>query len=299
MNRAVVLVFSLLSSTALAQPELDLTYANGETQSLVLAGGEISYLRKGDGPPVLFYHPSVDLRYWQWAIEAASIEFQAIALPLNEIVPGASPTGMTGLLAAIEALDQGKINLVAHSMGGRQALELAIARPDVLLSLTVIEPAGAPDIPSLQALGIAMANSSAVCGLPNLDESLIDSCVLQSQINEPAFFENAPNSLIEILIESARRVAPLQAAAAATQDSNQGPPPIPFAPICEQLGEIDVPILFVRGELTPSSIQASLDSYESCLPEHDSATISGSAHYPHVYNPTDFNSRLLEFLRLQ
>lgn len=298
MNRATILL-CLLSSVALGQPELDLAYANGETQTLDVASTEITYLQKGDGPPVLFYHPSVDLRYWQWAIEAIATDFRAIALPLDEIVPGSSPTDMTGLLATILSLDQGQVHLVAHSMGGRQALELAIARPDVLLSLSVVEPAGAPDAPSLQALGMAMANSPAACGIPNLDGALVDACLLQSRINEPGFFENAPQSLIDVLIASGRKVAPLQAASADPQESSPGPPPILFSPICEDLNQLDVPILFIRGELTPPSVQASLDAYEDCLPEHDSVAIRGSAHYPHVYNPTEFNRHLLQFLRRQ
>lgn len=53
---------------------------------------------------------------------------------------------LTAILEGIiNGLDVAPPHLVAHSMGGRFALELAIARPDLISSLTVIELALAPD----------------------------------------------------------------------------------------------------------------------------------------------------------
>lgn len=289
-------------STAAAEidpPELDLGYGAGETETLTVDGVEASYLDKGDGPAVVFYHPSVDLRYWQWAVEAMAPEFRAIALPSTDsFVPNDSPSDVSALVSIIEDLDATPAHLVAHSWGGRQALELAIARPDLLASLVVVEPALAPDPGSLEQLGAAFAQSDATCPLPDLDDSLLAGCVLQVQINEADFFDNAPSSLIRILMDTWAREA--AAAAAANQSTTDGPSPIqipPLAPICKALGEIDMPVLFVRGALTPEPIQThSLDAYETCLPPHESVTIPDSAHYPHVYEPDAFNDALLGFL---
>lgn len=77
-----------------------------------------------------------------------------------------------------------------------------------------------------------------------------------------------------------------------------GPPPMDLSiDICDELGDLEMPILFIRGELTPEFILDSLDAYEACLPDHESAEIADSAHYPFVYNPDDFNEVLLGFLR--
>lgn len=269
-------------------PELDLGYAAGETQTLTLG-----YLDKGEGPAVVFYHPGVDARYWQWAIEAVAPSHRVIALPFDVSAPSALAPLMQGvdltalLESVIEGLGIAPPHLVAHSMGGRFALELAIARPDLIASLTVIEPALAPDEESYAQLVAAAAASDAPCPLPDVSEDHRSMCALQSFINEPGFYDNAPRSLVELLTPPPSVVAP-------------GPletlfPPIPS--ICEALGEIDMPVLFIRGALTPEPIQASLDAYEACLPAHESATIPDSAHYSFVYNPEAFNETLLEFLR--
>lgn len=269
-------------------PELDLGYAAGETQTLTLG-----YLDKGEGPTVVFYHPGVDATYWQWAIEAVAPSHRAIALPFDAFVPTALTPLMEGVdLAAllesiIEGLDIAPPHLIAHSMGGRFALELAIARPDLIASLTVIEPALAPDEGSYARLVAATADSDVTCPLPDVGEGQRSVCALQSFINEPGFYDNAPRSLLELLTPPPEVVAP--------GSVEMLFPPVP--PICDALGEIDMPVLFIRGALTPEPIQESLDAYEVCLSDHESATIPDSAHYPFVYNPEAFNETLLEFLR--
>lgn len=269
-------------------PELDLGYAAGETQTLTLG-----YLDKGEGPAVVFYHPGVDARYWQWAVEAVAPSHRAIALPFDAFAPAALTPLMQGvdlaslLESIIAGLDIPPPHLVAHSMGGRFALELAIARPDLIASLTVIEPALAPDEESYAELVAAAAASDATCPLPDVGEDHRAICALQVFINEPGFYDNAPRSLLELLSPPPSVVA--------TGPLEMRFPPIPS--ICDALGEIDMPVLFIRGALTPGPIQASLDAYEACLPAHESATIADSAHYPFVYNPDAFNEILLAFLR--
>lgn len=279
-----------VASDAAAQdrPELDLGYAAGETQTLT-----VGYLDKGEGPTVVFYHPGVDARYWQWAIEAVAPSHRVIALPFDTFAPSAfefviEDLDLTSVLeGVIEGLDVTPPHLVAHSIGGRFALELAITRPDLLASLTVIEPALAPDAESYAQLVAAAAESDATCPLPDVGEGQQSVCALQSFINEPGFYGNAPRSLLELLAPPPSLVAPASLETLF--------PPVPA--ICDALGQLDMPILFIRGALTPGPIQASLDAYEACLPAHKSATIPDSAHYPFVYNPEAFNETLLEFLR--
>jgi pimeloyl-ACP methyl ester carboxylesterase len=278
-------------SDAAAQnpPELDLSYAAGEIEMLT-----VGYLDKGEGPAVVFFHPGVDARYWQWAIDEVASSYRAIALPFNQAVPpafgfvAASFNLTTVLEGIINGLDVAPPHLVAHSMGGRLALELAITRPDLIASLTVIEPALAPDDASLSRLRSAAAASDVTCPLPDVAENQKTLCRFHVFINEPGFYDNAPSALLELL-------APPPGAAAPPSLEVLWPEALP--PICDALGELEMPILFVRGELTPAPIQASLDAYEGCLPAHESKTISNSAHYPFVYNPEAFSEVLLEFLR--
>lgn len=85
----------------------------------------------------------------------------------------------------------------------------------------------------------------------------------------PGFYDNAPRALIELL-------APQPGAPVPPSLELLWPEALP--PICDALGEIEIPILFIRGELTPEPIQASLDAYQARLLVHESAKIPESAH---------------------
>lgn len=224
------------------------------------------------------------------------MSFLPVALPemKQAITVLALEDSTTGLTSFLRQIDDGPVHLVAHSAGGAVALEYATRRPEKLLSLTVIEPAFAPDAASTEALFSAMAENPvnpADCDLPGITQDELAVCMsLQSQINEPGFYRNAPDSLIRILVEMQKRNA--------ARVENMGEPPADQTlEICDELGDLRLPILFVRGEMTPAFIQDSLDAYEACLPRHESEVIAGSAHYPFVYNPEAFNAVFLDFLR--
>ena len=268
---------------AQSPPELDLDYGAGEIETLTFG-----YLDKGEGPTGIFFHPGVDARYWQLAIEATSQSYRTIALPFDASTPPALATALdltTIIESVMEGLDVPPPHIVAHSMGGRIALEFAIARPDLIASLTVIEPALAPDDESMQRLRTAAAESTVTCPLPDVPAESQTMCRFNVFINEPGFYDNAPSGLLALV----------------PQPDAPAPPSLemlwsPVPPICEALGKLEMPILFVRGELTPEPIQASQDAYEACLPDHARAMIPGSSHYPFVYNAEAFNEALLEFL---
>ena len=109
---------------AQSPPELDLDYGAGEIETLTFG-----YLDKGQGPTVIFFHPVVDARYWQLAIEATSQSYRTIALPFDASTPPALASALdltTIIESVIEGLDVPPPHLVAHSIGGRIALEVAI-----------------------------------------------------------------------------------------------------------------------------------------------------------------------------
>ena len=294
MRQMSVLLILLSGCTAQAQMELELSFGDGQTSTVVIDSVPISYLDQGSGPMVVFFHPAVDFRYWQFVIADVSQEFRTVALPRNREVPFKYEDITTGLTSFLEQIDDGPVHLVSHSAGGALALQYAINTPEKLLSLTVVEPAFAPDPTSILALFAAMdANpvDPADCDLPEITEAEHALCMsLQSQINEPGFFRNAPDSLVQILLEADEKNA--------ARVAIMGEPPMDFSmDICAELGGLPMPILFIRGELTPEFILDSLDAYEACLPDHESEVIANSAHYPFVYNPEAFNETLLRFLR--
>jgi len=125
--------------------EQDMTVAN-------IGVGDISvkYLAVGDGSPVVFLHCTGGSgQQWDAFAEALHTNFQVIAPDLCGYGGTTHWTGAGTFNLGIEAdlvdavIDQVKrpVHLVGHSYGGAVALQLALRRPEHLISLTLIEPA--------------------------------------------------------------------------------------------------------------------------------------------------------------
>jgi pyruvate dehydrogenase E2 component (dihydrolipoamide acetyltransferase) len=142
-----------------AEPEHDAAEAveTPAPRMLEVAGTRLRYLELGggDGAPVLLLHGfGADLNSWMFTQPVLAEGHRALALDL----PGHGGSGRdvgagdgAALSAAVEgflaALDPGPVHLVGHSMGGAIAALLALRRPDLVRSLTLIAPAGlGPDI---------------------------------------------------------------------------------------------------------------------------------------------------------
>jgi len=110
-------------------------------------------------PTLLFLHGWMDHGHgWDWVIEALSADYRAIALDFR----GHGRSGHLGEGAhyhytdylidvdcTLDALGLSRVHLAGHSMGGAVACGYAVARPDRVLSLSLVENlgtlGGAPD----------------------------------------------------------------------------------------------------------------------------------------------------------
>jgi pyruvate dehydrogenase E2 component (dihydrolipoamide acetyltransferase) len=104
----------------------------------------------GEGPPVVFIHGySGDLNNWMFNIEAVAAAHPVIALDLpghggsSKDVGDGSLRSLAGAVgAALDALKVENAHLVGHSLGAAVAARLALDRPGLARSLTLIAPAG-------------------------------------------------------------------------------------------------------------------------------------------------------------
>lgn len=124
-------------------------------QTIDVGGAAISFLRKGDGEPVLLVHGfGGDATGWAFVQEGLAGSFDTIALDLPghgasaKAIADGSLEGQARMLAAfIEALGVAPVHLIAHSMGGGVALALAAVRPELVRSMLLLAPMGlAPQI---------------------------------------------------------------------------------------------------------------------------------------------------------
>jgi pimeloyl-ACP methyl ester carboxylesterase len=108
------------------------------------------YVDQGAGAPVVFVHGAwMDLRYWEPQREAVAAKYRFIAYTLryhgttrwsDDGQCYSTATHLADLTAFIRRLNAGPVHLVGLSMGGRLATLLALQHPDLLRSLTVLEP---------------------------------------------------------------------------------------------------------------------------------------------------------------
>ena len=102
-----------------------------------------------DGTPVIFLHGNgTAATFWEETMLALPAGLRGIAPDLRgfgdtEPLPIDATLGLgdmvEDLLSLAEALDLGRFHLVGHSLGGGVAMKVAIARPDALRSLTLVD----------------------------------------------------------------------------------------------------------------------------------------------------------------
>lgn len=90
-----------------------------------------------------------DLSNWLFNFSELSEHLRTVALDLpghgksSKDVRDGSIEGMVDVVAeVIDTLGLHRVHLIGHSMGGKVAASLALARPDVVASLTLLAPAG-------------------------------------------------------------------------------------------------------------------------------------------------------------
>jgi 2-hydroxy-6-oxonona-2,4-dienedioate hydrolase len=164
-------------STASVDPRFSSEYRDGITvhdQRVVVDGIDTQYLEAGNGSPLLLLHGhEQSATSWRWVIPALSRTHRVLALSLpgtGESDPAVSDhapgNDLTPFVAAfLDALGVAPpLDVVGHSAGGAIALRLALADPDRIRTLTLVDSAG---------LGQAVHPLLALDTLPGIGELAI------------------------------------------------------------------------------------------------------------------------------
>jgi pimeloyl-ACP methyl ester carboxylesterase len=124
-------------------------------QSLNVNGYDMVYLDVGQGPPLVCVHGSLnDFRIWGCAIGPLSKKHRVICVSLRHFFPekwdGVGDTysiaqHVDDVIAFIETLNAGPVDLMGHSRGGHVSFRVAQRRPDLLRKLILAEPGGEID----------------------------------------------------------------------------------------------------------------------------------------------------------
>jgi 3-oxoadipate enol-lactonase len=248
----------------------------------------------GAGTPVVFIHAGIaDSRMWepQWSsfaprhrllrCDLAGFGRTPIArLPVTHARDVAALLDERGVVSA---------GVVGASLGGRVALELAVARPDLVGAL-VLEDAGLPGHDwSARVRAYGAAEEEAV---RSGDLDAATEANLRMWVDGPRRTAEAVAPGVRAAVAAMQRHAfDLQAPHWAHLDEELLVPGV-----AARLGEIRAPALALVGEEDVEDMHALAERFAREIPGARRVTIAGAAHLPSLEQPDAFDGHVLPFL---
>jgi pimeloyl-ACP methyl ester carboxylesterase len=193
------------------------------------------------------------------------------------------------VVSLLDELDISSAGIVGASLGGRVALELAVARPDLVRAL-VLEDAGLPGFDWSEAVRAYGAAEDEAVARGDLEAA--------TEINLRMWVDGPRRAAADVdprvratVAEMQRRAFDLQAPHWEHLDED------PLVPeIAERLGEVQAPTLVLVGEEDVEDMHALAERLATEIPRARLATIPGAAHLPNLEQPAAFDKLVLDFL---
>lgn len=275
-------------------------YGGSPSQFVSLGGGRSVHLRD-EGPrealPVILLHGSnADLHTWQPWAEALRgryrvVRYDQIGHGLTGSVPGGdySRTAMAADVGRVaDALGLDRFVLAGNSMGGGVALEYALAHPERLAGLVLVDASGAPQLEEASGnIGFTLARTPGVSRLMAqvTPRSLVESSLDQSVSNKAVLTDAAVDRYWELLRYPGNREATIRRFGQAYRPFDEA-----------QLGTLAVPTLVMWGEedrLIPLSSGRWLAER---IPGATLVTYTGIGHLPMEESPRESAADLVRWL---
>jgi len=189
----------------------------------------------------------------------------------------------------LDELDISSAGVVGASMGGRVALELAVARPDLVQTL-VLEDAGLPGVNWSEAVRAYGAAEDKAVARGDLEAA--------TEINLRMWVDGPRRAVADVDPEVRAAVGEMQRQALELQapywERLDEDPLVPD--IAERLGEVQAPTLVLVGEEDVEDMHALAERFATEIPRARLARIPGAAHMPNLEQPGAFDKLVLEFL---
>jgi pimeloyl-ACP methyl ester carboxylesterase len=274
--------------------------SNLPVKRLEVNGTSLSYVEKGAGETVVFVHGAVsDLRTWIEQIEFFSENYRAVSY--SRRYHGANEKPVAGgeytralhtadLLEFLKRLDAGRAHLVGHSYGASVALLAALEAPDTVASLTLGEPSPFPPLFEKEpALTLLNEQKKALAEALRLAENGAEEEAVREFLHTVVgvdVLELLPSERRQVVLENAGTLLPMLRT---YYDS----------PVVgrQNLRSLNVPTLFITGELSPKIARTSNEVLAAHLPNARTAVLRGASHGLHIENPSGFNRLVLDFLK--
>jgi pimeloyl-ACP methyl ester carboxylesterase len=266
-------------------------------QTFPVNGYDMAYLEVGQGPPLLCVHGSLcDFRAWSAVLGPLTRKHRLIAVSLRHFFPehwdGVGDTysiaqHTADVIAFIEKLDAGPVDLMGHSRGGHISFRVAQRRPDLLRKLILAEPGGELDAtldpaakPGPSALATRIAASAEKIAAGDVVGGLT---LFFDAIEGPGAWARLPAAPKQQLCDNAFTLL------GQTRDKR---PPFSKA----DAEAIKTPTLFIGGSNTKGALPHVLHTLAAHVPNSKTVMIPGTTHPMFEQAPQKFCEIVLEFL---
>jgi pimeloyl-ACP methyl ester carboxylesterase len=251
----------------------------------------IFYEAAGAGPPVVMIHGGqMDRRMWDPQFLPYAKSFRVVRYDVRNYGRSSSATvpysDVEDLLALLDEQKIRKAHLVGLSLGGRIALEFAVAHPDRVASLVAVAP-GLPGFPNEdedESRWPKMLRAAQEKGGEAAAELWLSDPFMIPAMENPAI---APK-LRQLALENGRAwlANPLLAKR-------------PDPPVAKRLGEIRVPTLVVVGDRDIRHMQRIAEKLAGEVPGAQKVVLAGAGHIANMEKPAEFDAAVLPFLKSQ
>ena len=285
----LVIAFLILRTPDTDADEMRAKYAGPPSQFITIGDGvEVHVRDEGprDGVPIILLHGSnADLHTWEpWASGLKDsyrvIRFDQIGHGLTG--PNAVPDySLDSFVADIDevadALGLDRFVLGGNSMGGGHTIGYALAHPDRLMGMILVDPGGAPERrESSGNIGFAIARTPVINQLMKhiTPRSIIEQSLRQSVSNEDIVTQDMVDRYWEMLRYPGNRGASLarfsRDYSGFTRDDVAG---------------INVPALVMWGDEDRIIPVGAATWYDEALPDNNLVIYPGIGHLPHEEAP--------------
>lgn len=254
---------------------------------LILDDGELTYHRRGEGPPVVLLHAGgLGSVTWDRQFALLARDHTVIRYDARGHGESSPPTGPFAhhedLRDLLDGLDVEGATLVGLSLGARTAIDFALAHPARVAGLVLVGPGiNGMEVEDPFILD-QVARMRAATGVDEVAE-----CLLRMWVDGP---HRAPD-------EVDPRVRELCRGLTVNAVCNRA-----FTVLSEELHAVDrvaeltARTLVVVGELDSSDVHEVADLVLESAPDAEKVVVAGAGHLVNLDRPDEFDRALLRFL---
>jgi len=263
-----------------------------ETKTLAVPGGKLAYEEGGTGQPVVLLHEGIaDRRMWNREFPLLARGHRVVRYDLRGFggsTPAASTySAVSDLHALLDHLHLERPLIVGPSMGGRIALDLALAHPGRAGGLLLVAPGysgmdyahvpgGKATFERDERLSKAAADAWTAGNLEEATEHL-------RQLWASALTGSALDLFRTMVRENAKEVFEDRSA---QHDTRSG------APAAGRLGEVRVPTLILVGDRDNPAMPPLADYLGRGIPNAEVEVVPGADHLLNLSRPDAFDAAL-------